>query len=62
EIAVRVFRACSELGIRTVAVYSEQDRLLLHRQKSDESYLIGEGLAPVDAYLNIPEIISVAKQ
>ncbi|TGZ73309.1 hypothetical protein CRM22_001584 [Opisthorchis felineus] len=62
EIAVRVFRACSELGIRTVAVYSEQDRLHLHRQKSDESYLIGEGLAPVDAYLNIPELINVAKE
>ncbi|KAL2079506.1 hypothetical protein ACEWY4_025250 [Coilia grayii] len=62
EIAIRVFRACHELGIRTVAVYSEQDRGQLHRQKADESYLIGKGLAPVAAYLHIPDIIKVAKE
>ncbi|KAJ8275453.1 hypothetical protein COCON_G00072050 [Conger conger] len=54
EIAIRVFRACTELGIRTVAVYSEQDTGQMHRQKADEAYLIGKGLAPVAAYLHIP--------
>ncbi|XP_062372503.1 pyruvate carboxylase, mitochondrial [Sardina pilchardus] len=62
EIAVRVFRACTELGIRTVAIYSEQDRGQVHRQKADESYLIGKGLPPVAAYLHIPDIIKVAKE
>uniref|UniRef100_A0A8C5IDD0 Pyruvate carboxylase n=1 Tax=Gouania willdenowi TaxID=441366 RepID=A0A8C5IDD0_GOUWI len=61
EIAIRVFRACTELGIRTVAVYSEQDTGQMHRQKADEAYLIGKGLPPVAAYLHIPDIISVAK-
>ncbi|XP_063756716.1 LOW QUALITY PROTEIN: pyruvate carboxylase, mitochondrial [Eleginops maclovinus] len=61
EIAIRVFRACTELGIRTVAVYSEQDTGQMHRQKADEAYLIGKGLAPVAAYLHIPDIIQVAK-
>ena len=42
EIATRIFRACTELGIRTVAVYTEQDSLSLHRYKADEAYLIGE--------------------
>ncbi|KYN42091.1 Pyruvate carboxylase, mitochondrial [Trachymyrmex septentrionalis] len=62
EIAVRVFRACSELGIRSVAIYSEQDKMQMHRQKADEGYLVGKGLLPVQAYLNIPEIIQVAKE
>lgn len=62
EIAIRVFRACTELGIRSVAVYSEQDRMHMHRQKADESYLIGKGLTPVEAYLCIPEIIRTAKE
>lgn len=61
EIAIRVFRACTELGIRTVAVYSEQDTGQMHRQKADEAYLIGKGLLPVAAYLHIPDIIKVAK-
>ncbi|XP_035267705.1 pyruvate carboxylase, mitochondrial isoform X1 [Anguilla anguilla] len=61
EIAIRVFRACTELGIRTVAVYSEQDTGQMHRQKADEAYLIGKGLPPVAAYLHIPDIIRVAK-
>ncbi|KAM4714587.1 pyruvate carboxylase, mitochondrial-like isoform 2-T2 [Anableps anableps] len=61
EIAIRVFRACTELGIRTVAVYSEQDTGQMHRQKADEAYLIGKGLPPVTAYLHIPDIIKVAK-
>lgn len=62
EIAIRVFRACTELGIRSVAVYSSQDKMHMHRQKADESYLIGEGLSPVEAYLSIPEIIRIAKE
>lgn len=62
EIAIRVFRACTEMNIRTVAIYSEQDMMHMHRQKADESYLIGKGLAPVAAYLNIPEIIHIAKE
>ena len=61
EIATRVFRACTELGINTVAIYSEQDTGHMHRQKADESYLVGKGLAPVEAYLNFPEIINIAK-
>ncbi|XP_068612134.1 LOW QUALITY PROTEIN: pyruvate carboxylase, mitochondrial-like, partial [Brachionichthys hirsutus] len=61
EIAIRVFRACTELGIKTVAVYSEQDTGQMHRQKADEAYLIGKGLPPVAAYLHIPDIIQVAK-
>ena len=61
EIAIRVFRACTELGIRSVAVYSEQDKMQIHRQKADESYLVGEGLDPVAAYLDIPGIIKIAK-
>jgi pyruvate carboxylase len=61
EIAIRVFRACTELGIRSVAVYSEQDKMTMHRQKADESYLVGRGLPPVQAYLSIPEIVRVAK-
>uniref|UniRef100_A0A674NP74 Pyruvate carboxylase n=1 Tax=Takifugu rubripes TaxID=31033 RepID=A0A674NP74_TAKRU len=62
EIAIRVFRACTEMGIRTVAVYSEQDTGQMHRQKADEAYLIGKGLPPVAAYLHIPDIIKVAKE
>lgn len=61
EIAIRVFRAATEAGIRTVAIYSEQDANLMHRQKADEAYLIGKGMPPVAAYLNIPEIIKIAK-
>lgn len=59
EIAVRVFRACNELGIKSVAIYSKEDRSHIHRLKADESYLVGEGLPPVQAYLNIPEIIKI---
>lgn len=62
EISIRVFRACAELGIRSVAVYSEQDKSQMHRQKADEAYLIGRGLPPVQAYLNVPEIIKVAQE
>ena len=60
EIAIRVFRACNEINIRTVAIYSAEDDGQLHRIKADESFRIGKGLAPIAAYLNIPEIIKVA--
>lgn len=62
EIAIRIFRACTELGISTVAIYSEQDRLSLHRYKADEAYLIGKGKGPIDAYLSIDEIIDLARR
>ena len=61
EIAIRVFRACAEMGIRTVSIYSEQDRQQMFRLKSDESYLVGKGKEPVAAYLDIPDIIRIAK-
>ena len=60
EIAIRIFRACEELGIRTVAIYSNEDKFSLFRTKADESYLIGKNKGPVEAYLNIDEIISLA--
>ncbi|MDF2504670.1 pyruvate carboxylase [Clostridium sp.] len=60
EIAIRIFRACKELGIRTVAIYSNEDKYSLFRTKADEAYLIGENKSPVEAYLNIEEIISLA--
>jgi pyruvate carboxylase len=47
EIAIRIFRACTELNIRTVAIYSEQDNVALHRFKADEAYLIGKGKGPI---------------
>src|SRR3954466_12677240 len=64
EIAIRVFRAATELGLGTVAVYTYEDRFSLHRFKADESYLIGpvEGGAPVKGYLDIPALIAVAKE
>lgn len=61
EIAIRIFRACKELGIRTVAIYSEEDKNSLFRAKADEAYQIGKGKAPVDVYLSINEIIELAK-
>ena len=62
EIAIRVFRAASEMNIRTVAIYSKEDRLSLHRFKADEAYLVGEGKGPIAAYLDIDDIIRVAKE
>ena len=61
EIAIRVLRAASEMGIRTVAIYSNEDRFALHRFKADESYLVGEGKKPIQAYLDIQDIIRIAK-
>lgn len=60
EIAIRIFRAATELGIPTVAVYSHQDRVHLHRYKADEGYLVGQGKSAVGAYLAIDEIVQVA--
>ncbi|MDB4894755.1 MAG: pyruvate carboxylase, partial [Firmicutes bacterium] len=60
EIAIRVFRACTELGKQTVAIYSDEDSLSLHRYKADEAYLIGEGKGPIEAYLDIEGIVALA--
>ena len=67
EIAIRVFRAANELGLKTVAIWAEEDKYSLHRFKADESYQVGRGphlaadLGPIESYLSIPEIIRVAK-
>ena len=61
EIAIRVMRAASEMHIRTVGIYSKEDRLALHRFKADESYLVGEGKQPLAAYLDIEDILRVAR-
>ena len=61
EIAIRIFRAANELGLRTVAIYSQEDRLALHRFKADEAYQVGAGKGPVEAYLDIAGIIALAK-
>src|SRR3569833_1195964 len=60
EIAIRIFRAATELGLRTVAIYSQEDRLSLHRFKADEAYLIGQGKGPVQAYLDVESIVNLA--
>ena len=62
EIALRVFRAATELGLRTVAIYAQEDRFSVHRFKADEAYLVGLGKGPVGAYLDIEGIISLAKE
>lgn len=61
EIAIRIFRACTELEIETVGIFSVEDNVSFHRYKADESYLVGEGKSPIDAYLDIEGIISIAK-
>ncbi|MGQ2909767.1 MAG: pyruvate carboxylase [Aliihoeflea sp.] len=67
EIAIRVFRAANELGIKTVAIWAEEDKYSLHRFKADESYQVGRGahltkdLGPIESYLSIDEVIRVAK-
>ncbi|MFN3197076.1 MAG: pyruvate carboxylase [Bradymonadia bacterium] len=60
EIAIRIFRACTELGIRTVAIYSHEDELSIHRYKADEAYLVGEPGDPVGSYLDQEAIIELA--
>ncbi len=61
EIAIRIFRAANELGLRTVAIYSQEDRLALHRFKADEAYQVGPGKGPVEAYLDVAGIVALAK-
>ena len=61
EIAIRVMRAANELGIRTIAIYSQEDRFSLHRMKADESYQVGAGKTPLEAYLDIDDIVRLAK-
>ncbi|MDB6085709.1 MAG: pyruvate carboxylase, partial [Gammaproteobacteria bacterium] len=60
EIAIRVMRAAAELGLRTVAIHSREDRFSLHRTKADESYLVGDGKGPIEAYLDVADIIRIA--
>ncbi len=62
EIAVRIFRAGTELGLRTVAVYAEEDRFCIHRYKADEAYSVGHGKGPVAAYLDIEGIVGIAQE
>jgi pyruvate carboxylase len=62
EIAIRILRAANELGLRTVAIYSEEDRLALHRFKADEAYLVGAGKGPVQAYLDVDGIVGLARE
>ena len=62
EIAIRILRAADELGLRTVAIYSKEDRLALHRFKADEAYLIGENKGPVEAYLDVEGIVALAAE
>ena len=62
EIAIRVLRACTELNIATVAVYTYEDRYSQHRNKADESYQIGEDNDPLKPYLDIEEIVALAKE
>ncbi|MEP3672438.1 MAG: pyruvate carboxylase, partial [Hyphomicrobiales bacterium] len=61
EIAIRIFRGANELGLKTVAIFAEEDKLALHRFKADEAYQVGKGMGPIEAYLSIDEIIRVAK-
>jgi pyruvate carboxylase len=62
EIAIRVFRTAHELGIRTVAMYSHEDRYALHRFKADEAYPVGKEGQPLQSYLNIEGVIALAKE
>src|SRR5271168_5163668 len=62
EIAIRVMRSAHELGVRTVAIYSHEDRFALHRFKADEAYLVGKAGEPIRAYLDIAGIVGLAKE
>ncbi len=62
EIAIRIFRAATELELRTVAIYAEEDRFSIHRFKADEAYLVGQGKGPVGAYLDVEGIVALAKE
>ncbi|MFN0199431.1 MAG: biotin carboxylase N-terminal domain-containing protein, partial [Planctomycetaceae bacterium] len=60
EIAIRVFRSATELGIRTVGIFSHEDRFALHRFKADEAYQIGHPGEPIRSYLDIDGIVALA--
>lgn len=62
EIAIRIFRAATDLGLRTVAIYAQEDRFSIHRFKADEAYPVGQGKGPVAAYLDIDGIVTLAKE
>ena len=62
EIAIRVFRSTHELGIRTVAIYTHEDRFALHRFKADEAYRVGDQGEPLRSYLDIDNIVAIAKE
>jgi pyruvate carboxylase len=62
EIAIRIFRAATDLGLRTVAIYAQEDRFSIHRFKADEAYQVGAGKGPVAAYLDIEGIVAIAKE
>jgi pyruvate carboxylase len=62
EIAIRIMRAANEVGLRTVAIYAQEDRFSIHRFKADEAYVVGEGKGPVGAYLDIEGIVALAKE
>ncbi len=62
EIAIRVMRACAELGIRSIGIYAHEDRFSLHRFKADEAYPLGEAGEPVRSYLDVPRILEIARR
>src|SRR5688572_15168982 len=62
EIAIRVMRAASELGLSTIAIYSHEDRFSLHRTKADEAYLVGRDKKPIEAYLDIDDVLRIARE
>ena len=62
EIAIRIFRSCTELGLKTVAIYSYEDRFSLHRYKADEAYQVGAKGSPVQSYLDTKAILEIARQ
>lgn len=61
EVAIRIMRAATEMRMRTVGIYSHEDRLALHRFRADESYLVGSGETPLQAYLDMDDILRIAK-
>src|SRR5438477_7197735 len=62
EIAIRIFRAATDLGLRTMAIYAQEDRFSIHRSKADEAYPVGQGKGPVAAYLDIDGIVALARE
>src|ERR1035437_4434963 len=62
EIAIRILRAANELGLRTFPISSPEDRLALHRLKADEAYMVGVGKGPVEAYLDVEGVVTMAAE